>query len=89
MQLAHSLEAEESVIGACLINSGAFDEAVEVVGPEDFFNEILQPVLDRDHVDDESIEWIINSGFAHNEELLEANRERQSQQEIIRRVRSD
>lgn len=61
----------------------------ERIGSEDFFNEILQPVLDRDHVDDESIEWIINSGFAHNEELLEANRERQSQQEIIRRVRSD
>jgi hypothetical protein len=61
----------------------------EQIGSEDFFNEILQPVLDRDHVDDESIDWIIDSGFAHNEELLEANRERQSQQEIIRRVRSD
>jgi len=61
----------------------------EQIGSEDFFNEILQPVLDRDHVDDESIDWIIDSGFAHNEEFLEANRERQSQQEIIRRVRSD
>ena len=61
----------------------------EQIGSEDFFNEILQPVLDRDYVDDGSIDWIIDSGFAHNEELLEANRERQSQQEIIRRVRSD
>jgi len=65
------------------------DTWTERIGGDDFFNEILQPVLDRDHVDDESIDWIIDNGFAHNEELLEANRERQSQQEIIRRVRSE
>jgi len=65
------------------------DTWTERIGSEDFFNEILQPVLDRDHVDDESIDWIIDSGFAHNEELLDADRERQSQKEIIRRVRSE
>jgi len=59
------------------------------IGSDDFFNEILQPVLDRDHVDDESIDWIVDNGFAHNDELLEADREKQSQQEIIRRVRSE
>ena len=54
----------------------------------DFFNELLRPVLDRDWAEDEIIDWIIESGFAHNEEQAEASVERESQQAIIRRIRS-
>ena len=44
---------------------------------------------DRDWVDDEIMDWIIESGFAHNEEQAEASRERESQQDIIRRIRNE
>ena len=55
----------------------------------DFFNEVLRPVLDRDWVDEEILDWIIESGFAHNEEQAEASRERESQQAIIKRIQSE
>lgn len=56
---------------------------------DDLFNEILRPVLDRERIDGEILDWIIENGFAHNEEQLEADRERESQREIVRRVRPE
>lgn len=72
---------------------GTLDERsgtwLEDIQSADFFNEILRPVLDRDWVEDEIMDWIIESGFAHNEEQAEANRERESQQAIVRRIKSE
>ena len=62
---------------------------LEEIHSADFFNEVLRPVLDRDWVDEEILDWIIESGFAHNEEQAEASRERESQQAIIRRIKSE
>ncbi|MCH7652280.1 MAG: hypothetical protein IIB14_01260 [Chloroflexi bacterium] len=62
---------------------------LEDIHSADFFNEVLRPVLDRDWVDEEILDWIIESGFAHNEEQAEASRERESQQAIIRRIKSE
>ena len=37
--LPHSLEAERGVLGACLLNAEAFDQAAAVVGDRDFFRD--------------------------------------------------
>ncbi len=61
----------------------------EAVHKEEFFNEILRPVLDHVRVDDELIGLVIESGYAHGEELSEAAEERAFEQDVLRRVRSD
>ena len=61
---------------------------LEDIHSDGFFNDALRPVLDRERVDDSVIDWIIESGFAHNAEQAEAIRERESQQAIIRRIQS-
>ena len=69
---------------------GTLDELLndwlESIHHADFFNEVLRPVLDRERVDDDIIDWIIESGFAHNEEQADRNRERDSQQAIVKRI---
>ena len=65
------------------------DSWLEDIHSPDFFNGVLRPVLDREWVDEDIIDWIIESGFAHNEEQAEASRERESQQAIIRRIRTE
>ncbi|MGH2768088.1 MAG: replicative DNA helicase [Actinomycetota bacterium] len=46
----HNLEAEESVLGACLLSRHAIASALEIIGPRDFYRpthgEIFQAVLD-------------------------------------------
>ncbi len=46
----HNLEAEESVLGACLLSRQAIASALEILGPEDFYkpahNEIFRVILD-------------------------------------------
>jgi hypothetical protein len=61
---------------------------LDAVNTDEFFNEILRPVLDHDRADGELIDWIIESGYAHNEEQTELAREKASQLEIRRRLRS-
>ena len=56
---------------------------------EEFFNELLRPVLDHARVDDELIGLVIESGYAHSEELSEAAEERAFEQDVLRRVRSE
>ena len=56
---------------------------------EAFFDEILRPVLDHPGVDEELLDWIIESGYAHNEENAEKARERAFQEEAARRVGSE
>ena len=61
----------------------------EAVHKEEFFNELLSPVLDHASVDDELIGLVIESGYAHSEELSEAAEERAFEQDVLRRVRSE
>ena len=72
---------------------GTLDESsstwLEDIHDADFFNEVLRPVLDSNRVDEDILDWIIESGFAHNEEQAEASRERESQQAIIKRIQSE
>ena len=61
----------------------------EAIQEEEFFNELLRPVLDHARVGDELIGLVIESGYAHREELSEADEERAFEQDVLRRVRSD
>ena len=61
----------------------------EAVHKEEFFNELLRPVLDHVRVDDELIGLVIESGYAHSEELSEAAEDRAFEQDVLRRVRSE
>ncbi len=61
----------------------------DAIHEEEFFNELLRPVLDHARVDDELIGLVIESGYAHSEELSEADEERAFEQDVLRRVRSD
>ena len=61
----------------------------EAIHKEEFFNELLSPVLDHARVDDELIGLVIESGYAHSEQLSEAAAERAFEQDVLRRVRSE
>ena len=61
----------------------------EAIHKEEFFNELLRPVLDHARVDDELIGLVIESGYTHSEELSEAAEERAFEQDVLRRVRSE
>lgn len=65
------------------------DEWMNGIHQVEFFDELLRPVLDRDWVDDQAIEWIIENGLAHSEEQAEAHKERDSRQAIVRRIKSE
>ena len=54
---------------------------------ESFYNEVLEPVMDHHQVEDDLIGQIIESGFAHVEEEMEAQREKRSNQRILEKVR--
>lgn len=59
------------------------------IGNEEFFDYILRPVLDHQRADEDLIGWIIESGFAHNEEQAEQARGQESRQDTIRRMKSE
>jgi replicative DNA helicase len=45
--LPHNLEAEKCVLGAILINNQAFNQAAEVIVPEDFFRDAHRRIYER------------------------------------------
>lgn len=69
---------------------GTFDALKESwqddIVDEAFFNDILLPVLDHDIVDNETIEWVIESGRAHIEERAESEKERDLRRDATRRL---
>ncbi len=72
---------------------GAIDEYSgrwrQEIHNEEFFDNLLRPVLDHQIADEDQIGWIIESGFAHNEEQAEQARGHESRQDTIRRMRSE
>jgi replicative DNA helicase len=45
--LPHNLEAEKSVLGAVLINNQSFNQAAEVLAPEDFFRDAHRRIFEK------------------------------------------
>ena len=70
---------------------GTLDEFTDTwqgrIHDESFYNEILEPVMVHHRVEDDLIGQIIESGFAHMEEEMEAQREYRSNQRILEKVR--
>jgi hypothetical protein len=68
----------------------AYDETWrDAIHKEEFFNELLRPVLDHARVDDDLIGLVIETGYAHAEELAEAAQDRAFEQDVLRRVGSE
>ena len=59
----------------------------EEVHREQFFNEILRPVLDSARVEDDLVGLVIESGYAHVEEMAEEAAERAFDEDARRRTR--
>ncbi|PKB73048.1 MAG: hypothetical protein BZY75_03875 [SAR202 cluster bacterium Io17-Chloro-G7] len=70
-----------------------FDEALptwrESIHSEDFFGEILSPIINAERVDEEMIEMILESGYNINEERFEASQGEESQEDLLRRIREE
>ena len=55
----------------------------------DFFNQLLQPVLDHSEVSHDAIGLVIEDGYAYNEEALEQQEESAFKEDIWRRLSSN
>jgi len=70
-----------------------FDEVLAVwrgsIHSEQFFGEMLSPIINAERVDEEMVEFILEAGYNFNEERFEAAQESESQQEIIDRVHEE
>ena len=55
---------------------------------DDFFDELLRPVLDHPRLGEDALGWIIESGFARNEEQAEEARRREVRERTLKRIRS-
>ncbi len=69
---------------------GALDQFAatwpELIGDADFFNRILEPVVNRAHAPEELLPAIIEDGYAYTEAQAESAREAQVQARIARQV---
>ncbi len=70
-----------------------FDEGLaawrESIHSEQFFGEILSPIIDAERVDDEMVEEILGAGYSFAEERSDATSEVESQEDILRRVKEE
>ena len=57
-----------------------------LIDSEEFFDGILEPVVNRHDVDEALMGWIMEKGYSYLEEQAEKARELEAQREIIRRV---
>ena len=69
---------------------GTLDDAAgewrDAIHDEVFYDTLLMPALDRDTVDGETLDWLIEAGLAHAEEQAEQERERRADQDAMRRA---
>ena len=70
-----------------------FDEGMatwrDSIHSEQFFGEMLSPIIDAERVDEEMVELILEAGYNFSEERFEANREMESQEDLLRRIREE
>ncbi len=72
---------------------GTFSEFLttwqQLIHTAEFFEQILEPVVNHSQVDESIIGRIIESGYAYLEEREDAVREQRSHSEIIQRLRAN
>jgi len=61
----------------------------ESIHSEQFFGEILSPILNAERVDQHMVETILNEGYSYAEERSEADQESESQDDLRRRIKED
>lgn len=61
----------------------------ELIGDESFFDGILEPLVNRQEVEEPLLERIVGAGFVYLEEKQEEARELANREEIIQRVRGE
>ena len=70
-----------------------FDEALgtwrDSIHSEQFFGEILSPIINAERIDEEMVEMVIEAGHNFDEERSDTARETESQEELLRRIRED
>ena len=70
-----------------------FDEALaswrESIHSEQFFGEILSPIVDAERVDEAMVESVLEAGYSYAEEQYDATRDVESQEDLLRRVKED
>ncbi len=72
---------------------GTFSEYLptwqQLIRTSEFFEEILEPVVNHCQVEESTIGWIIESGYAYLEEREDVVREQRSHTEIIEKLRAN
>jgi hypothetical protein len=88
---AEGLDPVRVVFLLLMYDSALADEAEdwrEVIRDRKFFEEMLAPVVDRQSVDDDVLEEIIERGFDYSDELEERHRAVASRREAVGRART-
>ena len=89
--LAEGLDPVRLVFLLCLYD-GTFDDFLpawrELIHQPEFFNQILEPVVNRHQVDDSMIGGIVESGYAHLAEREDTIQEQRLRQEILDRLKA-
>ena len=86
---SEGIDPVRAVFLLCLYDSTLdtyVDSWRERIHSNEFYDEVLRPVLDHGRVVDELVDWIIESGYAMNEERSEAADRRMASQEVRRRI---
>ena len=70
-----------------------FDEVLaawrEAIHTEQFYGDILSPVVDAERAEEEMIELILEAGYSYNEEQFGAARGIESQEDLLRRIKEE
>ena len=70
-----------------------FDEGLatwrDSIHSEQYFGEMLSPVINAERVDEELVELILEAGYNFNEERFEASKEVESQEDLLRRIKEE
>ena len=56
---------------------------------EQFFGELLSPVMNAERMEEEMIEPVLEAGYNYSEERFDADREVESQDDLLRRLKED
>jgi len=56
---------------------------------EQFFGEILSPIVNAERIDEAMVETVLEAGYSYAETQFDATRETESQDELLRRVKED
>jgi hypothetical protein len=70
-----------------------FDEALatwrESIHSEQFFGEILSPIMNAERIEEHLVEMVLDAGYNFSEEQSDSAREERSQDDLLRRIKED